>query len=91
MSKQRDKAVLAVAREYFDREDLVVRNSDSLDFFEVSVLGAKRALEAAYEAGRRAGTKEGHVAGVLKTRKELKRADDAWAHEQRQALGRGRP
>lgn len=55
MSKRRDKAVLKIAKEHFDRDDLTPRNSDSLDFFEVSVLGIKAALEAAYEAGHKAG------------------------------------
>lgn len=89
MSKQCERAVLKIARHYFGREDLTPRNRDSLDFFEVSVQTIQAALEAAYEAGRLDGIKAGHVAGVLKTRKELKRAEDDWARE-RCAPQRGR-
>lgn len=36
-------------------ETLVTRNSDGLDFHDVPVWGVKAALEAAYEAGKKAG------------------------------------
>ncbi len=42
----------AIARRTLGIETLAARNSDSLDFHEVSVWQIKAALEAAYEAGR---------------------------------------
>lgn len=44
-----------IAQSHLNVETLVRRNSDSLDFHDVSVSGLKAALEAAYEAGRKAG------------------------------------
>lgn len=51
----RDAVIKKIAREQLWLETLEVRNSDSLDFHELSVGQLQRALEAAYEAGRRAG------------------------------------
>jgi hypothetical protein len=45
----------SIAREHLCIETLETRNSDSLDFHDVSVIGVKRALQAAYQAGLRAG------------------------------------
>lgn len=41
----------AIAKEHLRIPTLEVRNSDSLDFHEVSVWGVKAALTAAYRAG----------------------------------------
>ena len=41
-----------IAAKHLRIETLATRNSDSLDFHEVSVWGLKAALEAAFEAGR---------------------------------------
>ncbi len=43
-----------IAREILDLETLETRKSDSLDFSEQAVWTLRRALEAAYEAGRAA-------------------------------------
>ncbi|HEN0760920.1 TPA: hypothetical protein U3Q93_000578 [Streptococcus agalactiae] len=42
----------AIAQEELLVETLETRMSDNLDFYDVSVLGIKRALERAYEAGQ---------------------------------------
>ena len=43
-----------IAGEQLSIETLETRNSDSLDFHEVSVWGIKEALKKAYEAGKQA-------------------------------------
>ena len=43
-----------IAKEHLDIETLEPRNSDGLDFHEVSVWGIRDALKAAFEAGRKA-------------------------------------
>ena len=43
-----------IALDHLFIETLETRNSDRLDFHEVSVWGVKSALRAAYEAGRQA-------------------------------------
>lgn len=43
-----------IAQQHLNVETLATRNSDSLDFHEVSVWGIQAALEAAYEAGKAA-------------------------------------
>ncbi|XHR27629.1 MAG: DUF6900 domain-containing protein [Chthoniobacteraceae bacterium] len=45
-----------IAKEILNIETLETRNSDGLDFHEVSVWEIRDALEAAYEAGRKAAT-----------------------------------
>lgn len=50
-----DTTLTAIAQEQLGIPTLVVRNSDSLDFHEVSVWGVKTALTAAYNAGVDAG------------------------------------
>ena len=42
----------SIARDHLLIDTLEVRNMDGLDFHEVSVTGVRRALEAAYDAGR---------------------------------------
>ena len=46
---------LRIAREELDIHTLTMRNSDRLDFHEVSAAGVARALAAAYDSGKRAG------------------------------------
>lgn len=53
-SNNADKLFLDIAKEHFFVETLEERKSDSLDFHEVSVWNIKAALEAAYEAGKKA-------------------------------------
>lgn len=48
MNKQLEK----IANDILSIETLKTRNSDSLDFHDVSVWSLKRALEAAYKAGQ---------------------------------------
>ena len=43
-----------IAKEILDLETLEVRNMDGLDFHELSVWEIRKALEAAYNAGRAA-------------------------------------
>ena len=58
MTKQTDKALenllQQIALDHLFIDTLETRNSDRLDFHEVSVWGVKSALMAAYEAGRQA-------------------------------------
>jgi hypothetical protein len=44
-----------IAKEILDLETLETRNMDRLDFHELSVWEIRDALEAAYNAGRKAG------------------------------------
>ena len=46
-----------IAREVLDLETLETRKMDSLDFHDLAVWEIRKALEAAYEAGRQAATK----------------------------------
>lgn len=50
----KDELFTLIAQEHFNIETLVERKSDSLDFYNVAVWSVKDALEAAYEAGRKA-------------------------------------
>jgi hypothetical protein len=52
--------LLAIAQQHLSAkiETLETRNSDSLDFYEVSAWGIKAALVAAYAAGWEAKTNE---------------------------------
>ncbi|MBX3659497.1 MAG: hypothetical protein KF740_13770 [Ramlibacter sp.] len=53
MKKQTpDELFTAIARQHLDIETLVERRMDGLDFHEVGVVGLRRALQAAYEAGQ---------------------------------------
>ncbi|EKM6406022.1 DUF6900 domain-containing protein [Pseudomonas aeruginosa] len=62
MSKPADKVLenllQAIALNHFFIDTLETRNSDHLDFHEVSVWAVKSALMAAYEAGRQAATQD---------------------------------
>ncbi len=49
-----DLLLTQIALDHLFIETLATRNSDSLDFHEVSVWGMKSALMAAYEAGQQA-------------------------------------
>ena len=52
MNKSIEKKLEAIAKEELFIETLETRNSDGLDFHEVSVWGIKKALERAFELGR---------------------------------------
>lgn len=58
MTKQDDKALenllQKIALDHLFIESLETRNSDRMDFHDVSVWAVKSALMAAYEAGRQA-------------------------------------
>ena len=51
----RDAAIARIAREVLQLETLDERRSHSLDFHDLSVVTIRRALAAAYEAGRASG------------------------------------
>lgn len=57
MDKVIKKIVDKIAKEHLFIETLEVQGRDHLDFHDVSVVGVKRALEAAYKAGYDAGYK----------------------------------
>jgi len=48
-----------IAREVLDLETLETRKMDSLDFHDLAVWEIRKALEAAYNAGRDAATGKG--------------------------------
>jgi len=50
----RDALILTIAERHLFLDRLETRNSDSLDFHEHAVWAIRSALEAAFEAGRRA-------------------------------------
>ncbi len=54
-AQQLDKLFAQIALDHLFIETLATRNSDSLDFHDVSVWGVKSALMAAYQAGLAAG------------------------------------
>lgn len=53
----RDAELAAIAKKHLHLSSLAERGRDHLDFHDCHVVGIKRALEAAYEAGRKAGGK----------------------------------
>ena len=53
-----DKQMQQIALDHLFIETLETRNSDRLDFHEVSAWGVKSALMAAYEAGRQAAKQD---------------------------------
>ena len=53
-----DQQIQQIALDHLFIETLGTRNSDRLDFHEVSVWGVKSALMAAYEAGRQAAKQD---------------------------------
>ena len=54
-TQQRDKLLAQIALDHLFIETLQTRNSDRLDFHDVSVWCVKSALVAAYQAGLAAG------------------------------------
>ena len=52
----RDAQLMEIAELHLFLETLETRNSDALDFHDASVWAIRSALEAAFEAGRRAGS-----------------------------------
>lgn len=52
-----NKQLEAIAKQYLRVDTLETRNSDNLDFYDISVWGLKEALEAAYKAGQESQTK----------------------------------
>ena len=54
-AQQLDQLLTQIALDHLFIETLATRNSDSLDFHDVSVWGVKSALMAAYQAGLAAG------------------------------------
>ena len=53
-AQQLDQLLARIALDHLFIETLATRNSDSLDFHDVSVWGVKSALQAAFDAGLRA-------------------------------------
>ena len=51
-AKQLERLLNQIAAEHLYIDTLATRNSDSLDFHEVSVWGLKEALQAAFTAGQ---------------------------------------
>lgn len=51
----RDAQLMEIAERHLFLETLETRNLDRLDFHDVAVWAIRSALEAAFEAGRRAG------------------------------------
>jgi predicted metal-dependent hydrolase len=51
---KKEEIFTQIAQQHLNIETLVERKSDSLDFHEVAVWCVRDALEAAYEAGRKA-------------------------------------
>ena len=54
-AQQLDQLLARIALDHLFIETLATRNSDSLDFHDVSVWGVKSALMTAYQAGLAAG------------------------------------
>jgi len=52
MQKSIEQILSTIAEEKLSIETLETRDSDELDFYEVSVWGIKAALNQAYEQGR---------------------------------------
>ena len=55
-TQARDQLLQRIAAEHLFVETLKTRNSDRLDFYDVSVWGIRQALIDAFEAGRLAGS-----------------------------------
>ncbi|MEN9885883.1 MAG: hypothetical protein RL758_461 [Pseudomonadota bacterium] len=55
-TQARDQLLQRIAAEHLFVETLETRNSDRLDFYDVSVWGIRQALIDAFEAGRLAGS-----------------------------------
>lgn len=52
MTDQRQERIAKIARDILGLETLEARNHDALDFHELGVWQIKKALDAAYQAGR---------------------------------------
>ncbi|SUZ33242.1 hypothetical protein ROE7235_03011 [Roseibaca ekhonensis] len=52
----RDSQLMEIAERHLFLETLETRNSDALDFHDTAIWAIRSALEAAFEAGRRAGS-----------------------------------
>ncbi len=50
----KEEILTNIAKERIGAESLETRNSDRLDFYDISVWALKEMLEQAYEAGRQA-------------------------------------
>ena len=59
-----DKLLLQIAQEHLLVETLETRFSDRLDFHDVAVWGIKSALQAAFDAGRKAAITEAESAAT---------------------------
>jgi len=57
MDKRIEKKLEKIAKEELFIETLKTRNSDALDFHDVSVWGVKKALKLAFELGRSESSK----------------------------------
>ena len=55
-NQARDQQLLQIATDHLFIETLETRNSDRLDFHDVSVWAVKAALQAAFEAGQQSQT-----------------------------------
>ncbi len=55
-AKDPNKQLEQIAKQHLFIETLETQHSDRLDFHDVSVWGVKAALQAAYEAGRKAAS-----------------------------------
>lgn len=55
-AKTLDQLLQQIALDHLFVETLETRNSDSLDFHDVSVWAIKAALKAAFDAGKQAGS-----------------------------------
>jgi len=53
-ASQKEEAIKAIAASILHLETLEERRSDRLDFHELSIWSIRDALDAAYEAGRKA-------------------------------------
>lgn len=51
---RKEEVLTKIAHDRIGAETLEKRNSDSLDFYDISVWALKEMLEQAYEAGRQA-------------------------------------
>jgi len=57
----RDQQLQQIALDHLFIETLETRSSDSLDFHDVSVWAIKTALQAAFEAGRKAAANPSQI------------------------------
>lgn len=52
----KEQAIAKIAKEVLWLETLKTRNSDSLDFYDLSVWGIREALDRAYEEGAKSNS-----------------------------------